>query len=250
MSNIVKVLKRLASFLKPPTAVIKTRATLKEASDFLNPSKKGAFILNLGSGSTFYGSHVINLDIVQRPHVSVIGDAHRLPFQSDSLDAVFCQAVLEHVPQPSIVVAEIRRVLKPGGKVYVDVPFNYPYHDQIDFQRYTRDGLIELFKDFESLDVGVSVGPATAMVYQIRWTMAALLSFNNTLLFSAWKLLLGWLLFPLGYLNVLLRHNQFAWQCATGYRLLARKTDRQARDITQPGEVYWSSRHSPEAVTK
>lgn len=230
ISDVVKVCKQFRRFLEPPSAVLKTRRTLKQIDEFLNSSKDRYLILNLGSGSTFYGPHIINLDIFKRPNVNVIGDAHRLPFRSESLDAVFCQAVLEHVSQPPVVVAEIQRVLQPGGKLYVDVPFTYPYHDAVDFHRFTRDGLRELFSNFESLDAGVSVGPATAMIFQIQWTLAALLSFNNRYLFSAWKLFFGWLLFPLRYLNAFLRDNQFARQCATGYRLLARKPERQNPD--------------------
>jgi SAM-dependent methyltransferase len=226
MLDFVELFKGLRRSLEPPSAVLKSRQTLREIESFLNP-KNGTRILNLGSGSTFYGSHVINLDICRRPHVDIIGDAHRLPFLADSVDAVFCQAVLEHIPRPVIVVDEIRRVLKPSGKVYVDVPFTYPYHDVVDFQRFTQDGLLQLFDDFEIIDLDVSIGPATAMIYQIRWTLAALLSFNNRRLFSAWKIFFGWLLFPLRYLNSPLRDNQFARQCATGYRLLARKSDRQ-----------------------
>ena len=223
MSNIIAVLKRIAVLFQPPTTVLKTRACLERLSDFLNPSKREALVLNLGSGSTFYGPHVINLDNTRWPHVNVVGDAHALPFQSSSLDTVFCQAVLEHVRRPDDVVEEVRRVLKPGGEVYVDVPFSYPYHDRIDFQRYTQDGLRELFRDFEVLDVGVSIGPATAMIQQIQWTLAAFLSLNNKILFHGWGTLFGWLLFPLRYLNLFLADNRFAWRCATAYYLVARK---------------------------
>jgi hypothetical protein len=99
----------------------------------------------------------------------------------------------------------------------------YPYHDVMDFQRFTRDGLAELFREFEIIDLDVSVGAATAMIHQAQWTFAALLSFNNPRLFCAWKVLWGWVLFPLRYLNVLLEGNLFAKDCATAYRLVARK---------------------------
>jgi SAM-dependent methyltransferase len=226
ISDCVKSLKQFKRFLEPPSGVLKSRRTLREIDNFLTP-KNGSIILNLGSGATFYGKHVINLDICRRQHVDIIGDAHTLPFLADSVDAVFCQAVLEHVPKPEVVVGEIRRVLKPSGKVYVDVPFTYPYHDTVDFYRFTRQGLRELFSNFESVDTDVSVGPATAMILQIQWTLAALMSFNNRHLFSAWKLFFGWLLFPLRYLNSFMGNNQFARECATGYRLLARKSHRQ-----------------------
>jgi ubiquinone/menaquinone biosynthesis C-methylase UbiE len=46
-------------------------------------------------------------------------DAHALPFRDGSFDVVFCRYLLEHVAQPIQVLKEMRRVLKPGGKVFV-----------------------------------------------------------------------------------------------------------------------------------
>ena len=50
------------------------------------------------------------------------GDAAALPFPDASFDKVFCTEVLEHVLDPAQVLAEIRRVLKPGGYAVVSVP--------------------------------------------------------------------------------------------------------------------------------
>jgi SAM-dependent methyltransferase len=52
----------------------------------------------------------------------VEGDAAALPFEDGSLDAVVMLDVLEHVPDPRAVVAEIRRVLSPGGALVLSVP--------------------------------------------------------------------------------------------------------------------------------
>lgn len=49
-------------------------------------------------------------------------DAGPLPFADRAFDAVTINQVLEHVRAPGKVVAEIRRVLAPGGSVYVEVP--------------------------------------------------------------------------------------------------------------------------------
>jgi ubiquinone/menaquinone biosynthesis C-methylase UbiE len=50
------------------------------------------------------------------------GDAGSLPFASASFDRVYCSEVLEHVVDPGAAVAEIRRVLKPGGVAVLSVP--------------------------------------------------------------------------------------------------------------------------------
>lgn len=72
----------------------------------------------------------------------VFGDGARLPFSDASLDGVTCLEVLEHVPDPAVVIAEIARVLRPGGRAWVSMPFLYPVHDApFDFQRYTSHGM-------------------------------------------------------------------------------------------------------------
>lgn len=43
------------------------------------------------------------------------GSAYRLPLPDASIDRVFCHALLEHLAQPQLAIAEIRRVLRPGG---------------------------------------------------------------------------------------------------------------------------------------
>lgn len=218
-------LKGLASRAGPPSPARHNRLFAARVDRFLQPRRLPAssLILNLGSGSTSFGSHVVNLDIQPSSSVDVIADAHSLPFCEGSFQAVFCQAVLEHVRRPGLVAAEIRRVLRPGGEVLVDVPFTYPYHDQIDFQRFTLDGLKQLFQDFEEPETGISVGPATALIEQARFLLAAMLAFDSKVAFHGWALVFGWLLFPLRYLNLLLESNRFAWRCATGYYLIARK---------------------------
>jgi SAM-dependent methyltransferase len=47
------------------------------------------------------------------------GDAHALEFEDDRFDVVYCRYVLEHVADPLQVLREMRRVLKPEGKVFV-----------------------------------------------------------------------------------------------------------------------------------
>ena len=71
----------------------------------------------------------------------VFGDAAYLPFADGVVDAVACYEVLEHVADPDRVLAEIRRVLSPGGVAELSMPFLYPVHDApYDYQRWTRHG--------------------------------------------------------------------------------------------------------------
>lgn len=83
------------------------------------------------TGRGLYGS---------RPDIYADGSA--LPFADACMDGVICFEVLEHVSDPALVVAEIARVLRPGGSAWISMPFLYPLHDAPhDFQRYTEFGL-------------------------------------------------------------------------------------------------------------
>ncbi len=82
-----------------------------------------------------------------RAKPDIFADGARLPFVDNSIDAVVCLEVIEHVPDPAIVITEIARVLRPGGSIWLSMPFLYPIHDApFDFQRYTAYGLS---RDFE-----------------------------------------------------------------------------------------------------
>ena len=62
------------------------------------------------------------------------GDMHRLEFANGSFDAVWCRHVLEHSFSPMQVLAEIYRVTKPGGYLFIvlppppEPPGSYPGH--------------------------------------------------------------------------------------------------------------------------
>ncbi len=71
----------------------------------------------------------------------VLADAARLPIIDSSVDVVVCLEVIEHVRAPESVLAEVSRVLRPGGRAYMSMPFLYPVHDApYDYQRWTPHG--------------------------------------------------------------------------------------------------------------
>ena len=55
----------------------------------------------------------------EAPEGYVLADAGDLPFEDGSIDGVFCSNLLEHTPNTPDVIAEIERVLKPGGWGYI-----------------------------------------------------------------------------------------------------------------------------------
>jgi ubiquinone/menaquinone biosynthesis C-methylase UbiE len=52
----------------------------------------------------------------------VQGDAEHLPFPDRSWERVYCSEVLEHIPAPSVALAEMRRIVTRGGVAVVSVP--------------------------------------------------------------------------------------------------------------------------------
>jgi SAM-dependent methyltransferase len=88
--------------------------------------------------------------------VSVVGDAHHLPFRDDAFDVILCEAVIEHLRKPWVAVEEFYRVLKFGGYVYAEVPFMQPVHAYPShYFNMTREGIKVLFEKFREVRSGV-----------------------------------------------------------------------------------------------
>jgi SAM-dependent methyltransferase len=81
-------------------------------------------LLDLGCGKKKRPG-CIGVDISDRHGADVIHDlnAFPYPFSDSSVDYVFMDNVLEHLDSPMDVMAEVHRVLKPGGGVKVIVPY-------------------------------------------------------------------------------------------------------------------------------
>lgn len=106
----------------------------------------------------------IATDCFEHENIDVVSDIHTLSqsFEADSFDFVLCTDVLEHVKDPAQAIGQIRTVLKPGGKLLITTPFNYPIHTAEfvrDYWRFTDDGLRTLLSDFAEVDVQPNGNP-------------------------------------------------------------------------------------------
>jgi SAM-dependent methyltransferase len=85
------------------------------------------------------------------PEVDVV-DLSR--YAADSFDLVVVDQVLEHVSDPQRAVAEIHRVLRPGGHCIATTPFLIEVHGYpSDFHRFTGPGLARLFRDYDVVEI-------------------------------------------------------------------------------------------------
>lgn len=114
------------------------------------------------------GIEVVAFDVYPSRWTQFVADAHQIPLSDASVDAVWIQAVLEHVLEPAVVVAELVRVLAPGGWVYAETPFLQAVHEgPADFTRFTESGHRWLFRDFERLGSGSVAGPGLSLAWAI-----------------------------------------------------------------------------------
>jgi SAM-dependent methyltransferase len=99
-------------------------------------------------------------------------DAQQLPFRDETVDAVTSLAVLQLVPNPSATLAEIARVLKPGGRVAIMVP---TAGRGAEFLKWLPNGGVTFFTEDELgdtfEDLGL-VGVRTKTLGNIQWVRA------------------------------------------------------------------------------
>ena len=110
-------------------------------------SRLGGKVLDVGCGSQQYRKFLacreyfgIEWSADKRP--PVVADVTQIPFCDAAFDSALCTEVLEHLPEPGRCLAEIHRVVKPGGSVFFTVPMTvYTHSEPHDFYRYTEFGL-------------------------------------------------------------------------------------------------------------
>lgn len=126
----------------------------------------GALCISVGGGPTRAHPALVNVNIGPFPNVDIVADAYELPYADGVVDAIHCEAVLEHLEYPDVAVREMHRVLRTGGKVFAATPFLQAFHGYPDhFQNFSLTGHVRLFEraGFSILSAGTCVGPSFAM---------------------------------------------------------------------------------------
>ena len=112
----------------------------------------GLRLLDVGCGDRPYeplfaaAAEVVGFDVPGNRHADVVGSIDAIPVEDASFDLVVCLQVLEHVPDPAAAVRELRRVVRPGGRVLLSTHGVAPLHpNPDDHWRWTPTGLRRLF---------------------------------------------------------------------------------------------------------
>jgi SAM-dependent methyltransferase len=193
----------------------------KQAIGHLVPT---ALVVNLGSGVRQVRSGVVNVDYDHFPGVQIVADVTRLPFQSGTVDAVVSESLFEHLNRPNLAVAEARRVLKPGGFIYVVTPFMLGYHaSPSDYYRWTEFGMAELLEGFTIKESGIAWGPTVALASIGGNWLALVFSFGSSWLFQFWSVFFMFLFGPFTYIDYLLARHTRSREIAHGFYFVATK---------------------------
>lgn len=141
---------------------------------------KGGVILDAGAGHQRYKPFFDSSIYVAQEHpvagsqnkgikeYDILSDVKEIPLQDCSIDIVLSTSSLEHMEFPESFFSESFRVLKPGGSLFVNVPFAYHEHEApFDFQRPTRYGLRRYYSHagFEK----IRVLPSSSSLYAAQY---------------------------------------------------------------------------------
>ena len=111
---------------------------------------RGARLLDLGCGprdqatpAGYFGLDYVGIDF-DSANADIHADAHAIPFQNESFDAVVSYAVVEHLYNPFVAVAEVARVLRSGG-IFFGAVCGEPFHDS--YFHHTAFGVMSVMRE-------------------------------------------------------------------------------------------------------
>ena len=149
----------------------------------------GSLVADVGAGSAPFREffdHVdyLTVDRAESLHgdvsdFDIIASAEAIPLDDESLDAILCTQVLEHLPDPADALDELFRLLRPGGRLFLTAPLVWEEHEKPhDFFRYTRSGLEHLLTGagFEQIEISGHTDSFTTLaqlLHNARWSLGA-----------------------------------------------------------------------------
>lgn len=108
--------------------------------------------------STNAKTRIVATDVIADYRPDLVDDICNTQIPSCTFDGVYCAAVLEHVEDYTSAVVNIHKVLRPGGEVFIYVPFFWCFHDVMDYHRFTFTELERLLRIFSEYKLFVPDG--------------------------------------------------------------------------------------------
>lgn len=170
--------------------------TYPRVRPMLEQIPRNSLVLDIGCNSGGLGRRLISekncrmfgLDISERLvslaeakgyERAIVGQAEALPFDNESVDVAVVGELLEHVFDPTLVLKEAHRVLRPEGMLFGSVPTEkgrwgfetirgHPYHARV----FTQDGLRDLlgmFFEIEALETAPTGGERSGNLDRPTW---------------------------------------------------------------------------------
>lgn len=211
---------------------------------FLRPrlSQMSGAVLDVGCGEMPFraylpkGTRYVGLDVAEavsfgmRDHPDIVMfDGVTIPFDDNSWDNILCTEVLEHTIDPAALIAEMLRVLRPGGTLLVTVPFAARvHHAPHDYQRFTRYRLARMLAGFQSVQVLERGNDLAVIANKLIVLNARLLTGQNKInLIWALPVMVAFL-GPMAVLALIIAHSSMALGLGSrddplGYGCVARK---------------------------
>lgn len=150
-----------------------------------NVSSFNGNLLDIGCGKMPYKKYIIeNSEIVEYVGLDIenaleydklvkpdfFWNGKTMPFESNSFESAFGTEVLEHCPEPEVVLNEVYRVLKTGGVFFFTVPFLWNLHEvPHDEYRYTPFSLQRHLENvgFKEIEINATGGWHASMAQML-----------------------------------------------------------------------------------
>lgn len=208
--------------------------------------REGQTVVDLGCGTKpyahFFTCTYIGVDPFPDTTSDIQANAWEVPLPDGYADGIILNQSLEHIPRTIETVDEVRRLLKPGGQVFVSVPQAMRVHGvpvpladipiqgitpamatvwKDDYYRFTKYGLLYLFRDFQPV-----------LVQETRTTMSTLIQHLN---YFVAALGLGWFPAPIYLVNnltALAIDGAFQVVCRLPFPIIAKFDELVMRGLT------------------
>lgn len=125
-------------------------------------------LINLGKSISATGKY-FTCDINPNYKPDIVSDICNLDqIDDNAFDGVICAAVLEHVYNPIKAIEELKRIYKPGGQMFIYIPWMFNYHgnskksynpisgegkEYSDYFRFSKDSIFYWFKEFNEIQI-------------------------------------------------------------------------------------------------